>query len=294
MDQIWLLHSLFIMTIAEAQSSHSINYLQKLFKAIDTCLCYYFATAAKNHISFADLQLRVARNARLTLRLQHLQQIKSVWNDAFSLYEDQSGYHVSVSSLPLNPKLRWETFLTCCLNHGLSPVSLHPIEDRVKRTKRPALDRLESLRKSPHKPQLVTDFKKKGSLIDRIRAKEQAAKLNSPEKPQQDQDEKFINSQLEPIAKVLVTLTDAYAQQTTTCLSLQELFKKLSDSLKSKLSSTETLKALETLSERLPKFCTIVYTGNIKAVRIYHGWTHESVRRQLNVSETDKSSLFVQ
>jgi DNA replication factor Cdt1 C-terminal domain len=265
-----------------------LKHLQALLLSIDTCLSYYFLTAATDKIRVQELEVRVARNSGLSLTTQHLQHIKFIWNDVFDLYIDQSGLNLSIQRLPLNPKERSQVFASCCRYKKHQCLELHPIVNRTPPAKRAAEERLESLRKCPEKPKLVVSFDRSGSLLDRIKAKEKAANSNPPTVLEKEQYSKFIIGQLESITRVLVTLTSPYSQQPSTCVSFEEIFKLLSDSLKSKLTFAEIQNALAILAQYIPKFCVLITMGNIRAVRIYRGWTNETVQNYLLQSKKEK------
>lgn len=273
-----------------------ISQFKQLLLSIDTCLAYYFSSGSTDKIEVHDLEVRVARNSGLTLTIQHLQHIKFIWNDVFNLYIDQSGINLSIQQLPLNPNQRSEVFREYCQKKLHKQLESYPIENRTTSVKRSADKRLQLLRKSAQKPKLCINFDKQGSVLDRIKAKEKALVANKSisrvKEDGQQSHSRFVVNQLDAISRVLVTMaTSTYSQQASTCVSIQEVSKVLSDSLKSKLSFEEVRNALDMLAQYIPDFCVLITVGSIQAVRIYRGWTQKSVQSYLLRSKNEKEHV---
>jgi hypothetical protein len=254
--------------------------LLKVFKSIEASLLYYYATSKLDSISLNKLQSRVAQQSRVSLTLDHLQQILAIYPQAFELTSTRDGYVIRAPSVITAARERTNEFLKRChraKDKSCDVLPLGELSPQKMNLKRPASSRLESLKKIPKTS--CEKSAKVGSIVDRIRAKELAGKSKEPEDPLLAY-KKFINSHLDRVAAALLTL--ARYSGPSHSYAMASVTKKLSDSLR--LSKTESEDALLALSERIPSFCSVVQSGTVKAVRVFGGWNLIHVKGRLHPS----------
>lgn len=274
----------------------AVDRLCRLFESVDASLIYYYATSRINDtIGFSALRRRVADHSRLDLYIEDLQRIKTIWPDAYSVSEPESAktkeIHVAASNLPAKATQRRARFGELCdqwleRNPLASDVPLaglfHMSSDNKENVppKRALSDRAEMLRKKL-RPEHEVKPKKEGTLLERIRAKEQAMRLHDAAGEQAEQRFKFLQAQMVSVGEVLAALT-VRSGGTSVSLSLDQLHAKIHDSMRTRLSRKEVESVLVLLCQRLPQFCVLIAVGAVRAIRVSAGWTRDSLRTALS------------
>lgn len=119
--------------------------------------------------------------------------------------------------------------------------------------------KLELLRTPPPGNKL----KKTGTLLERIRAKEQARTAQSSPAGRRARERAFIEARLPKVRRVLNDL-----RLTRELWSLHELAGKVQDSMATSLSIGEAAKVICYMGEKEPLLCKIVPLNRITAVRL--------------------------
>lgn len=119
------------------------------------------------------------------------------------------------------------------------------------------------------------------SLAERIKLKEllrqqetNVALTTSEESKSKSIELTIIHGYLEQISLILLSMQ---------CRSypLPYIATKLSDSLRSKLSTSESENALLELSRIVPEFCSIISAGRVHAVKLKSGWDLEKIKQRI-------------
>ena len=266
--------------------SDQLETLGKVFESIDGSIVYYNASNRfHNGISFTELKTRVAQHSRQTLQLSHIQQIMTLWPEAYNLSIQRNSHKLiylisAPSNLASDTQNRIVKFKLLCnrwaITEKLSQVPLHHLpspDTSPTKIESIASQRMDSLRKTPQKNQSAmptpspspTNANRIISMMERIRAKDEANKKIDIEQLQREKYQKFIQSQHEAIAKVLISLSSS--KRDSSSFSLDHVISRLRDSLKTKLGVTETTDALSLLADKVPEFCQVINCSNIRAVR---------------------------
>ncbi|CAN6669319.1 hypothetical protein TRVA0_041S01002 [Trichomonascus vanleenenianus] len=253
--------------------------LPQLFDAIDGSLMY-FASTSNSAMPWKLLCQRVALYSRQELIIHHLQQILTIFPDAYTVETDTCQYKLTARNLLRTRAARKQKFNTLyndyLKTHASIPLAeLPPLTTQITK-KRLASERLEALKKSPvKKARKEEPVKKTGSLLDRIRAKE-AARAALPADYEQKLAEKnyndFISSQLSRVSALLLSLQ-------AKSYSMDHVVALIGNSMNFKISKKESVDALHALASRVPGFCSIVSIGPIKAIKISNGWTIQQVEQ---------------
>lgn len=124
--------------------------------------------------------------------------------------------------------------------------------------------------------------KKQGSVLDRIRAKEAAAKeAKKFEESPEVRYRKYLESKLPSIATVIAGLRKPSRQGQGETLALEHVLSKVRDSVKITISPKETEGALRLLAQKLPEFCTITTVGKVTGVCIHNDLTINTILNRL-------------
>lgn len=129
---------------------------------------------------------------------------------------------------------------------------------------------------------LPPSAKKIGSVLDRIRAKEAAAKeaqkfAETPESLHR----RYIESKLPSIAAIVAGLRKPSREGSGQTLALHHVMSKIMDSVVTTLSPSEAEGALRMLAEKLPEFCTLTTVGKVTGVRIENEMSVTTIRQRL-------------
>ncbi|KAA8917245.1 hypothetical protein TRICI_000638 [Trichomonascus ciferrii] len=255
--------------------------LCQLVEAIDSSLVYYYATSSLGSITFTSLQKRVRQSSGLVLNLEHIQQILTVEPSLYVISAAGETFGVKANGLPLEMIQRRKRFRHALKKWKNKTIPLSQLPELTKTSKKRSAS--QTLLQDPIKIQkkakvaAANETKKTGTLLERIRAKEAAAK-NDPSKDERVRKEKYenyIKSQLPRVISILLSLrSKAY--------TFDELLKVFSDSLTLRLSPEESRDVIHRLSTDAPTFCSIVKAGSLNAVKICHsGWDHQSLKNKL-------------
>lgn len=124
--------------------------------------------------------------------------------------------------------------------------------------------------------------KKQGSVLDRIRAKEAAAKeAKKFEESPEARHRKYLESKLPSIATVIAGLRKPSRQGQGETLALEHVLSKVRDSVKITISPKETEGALRLLAQKLPEFCTIKTVGKVTGVCIHNDLSISTILNRL-------------
>lgn len=123
---------------------------------------------------------------------------------------------------------------------------------------------------------------KKGSVFERIRAKEQAAKeaLKFAESPQVRHD-KYIESKLPSIASIVAGLRVTRQGSLGETYALPFVLNKIMDSVRTTLSAKESEEALCMLAQKMPDFCTLTTVGKVTGVCIHNNLSITTIKQRL-------------
>lgn len=126
---------------------------------------------------------------------------------------------------------------------------------------------------------------KKGSFMERIRAKEAAAKeaLKTTESPEL-RHQRYIESKLLSVASVVAGLRKSRHGGMGETLALQHVLSKIRDSAKSTLSPSESEEVLRMLAKRMPDLCTLRTVGKVTGVYIHNGLPVTEIQQRLAVT----------
>lgn len=255
--------------------------LSRLVEAIDSSLVYYYATSSLSSITFTSLQKRVRQSYGLVLSLEHIQQILTVEPSLYVVSAAGETFGIRANGLPVEMIQRRKRFRNALRTwkDKKIPLSELPELSKVNRKRSAAQVLIQDPIKVQKKAKALAadEQKKSGTLLERIRAKEAAAK-NDPSKDERIKKlnyENYIKSQLPRVISVLLALrSKAY--------TFDELLKIFSDSLALRLSADESRDVIRRLSTDVPTFCSIVQAGKLNAVKICHsGWDHQSLKNKL-------------
>lgn len=255
--------------------------LSQLVEAIDSSLVYYYATSSLSTITFTALQKRVRQSSGLVLNLEHMQQILTVEPSLYVVSAAGETFGIKANGLPVEMIQRRKRFRNALKTWKNTTIPLSELPELSKASKKRSAAQV--LLQDPIKIQkkakaaAVDERKKTGTFLERIRAKESAAK-NDPSKDERARKlkyENYIKSQLPCVISILFALrSKAY--------TFDELLKIFSDSLALRLSPEESKDVIHRLSTDAPSFCSIVKAGNLDAVKISHsGWDHQSLKNKL-------------
>jgi hypothetical protein len=255
--------------------------LSQLVEAIDSSLVYYYATSSLSAITFTSLQKRVRQSSGLVLNLEHIQQILTVEPSLYVVSAAGETFGIKANGLPIEMIQRRKRFRNALKKWKNKTIPLSELPELTKTTKKRTAS--QTLLQDPVKVQkkakaaAANEIKQTGTLLERIRAKEAAAK-NDPSKDERVRKQKYetyIKSQLPRVISILFALrSKAY--------TFDELLKIFSDSLTLRLSPEESRDVINRLSTDAPTFCSIVKAGSLNAVKICHsGWDHQSLKNKL-------------
>lgn len=337
----WYSHLLSNIASAgtENELPHKIMHLLKLQKSIDDSILLH-SISSTAPITLHHLTQRVSENSRLTLELSFVQQILTIWPDAYIVKPSVVNPRELtltiplldgslIQSLPKRQVLFDEKCVAYAKVHGdCSNIPLHAVVDtsstspvfpatptkntppRITKQSSPygrspmsvlssASSRLNTLSlNSPVKKlalnssskkslsSLTTSpIKKTGTFLERIRAKEQAAKLaaaaNSLDTPEVKY-ERYLESKLLAIAPIVAGLRQGTGcSRTQTTLALNQVLSKIRDSLKLALSPRESEDCLRMLACRVPELCELRTVSGVTGVCILGGLSVGEVRSRL-------------
>lgn len=260
--------------------------LKLLFEAIDYSLVYFYATSSLSAITFPSLQKRVRQYSGRVLTIEHIQQILTICPSSYIISIAGNTYAVKAQGLPVKLVDRKHQFENALLNQQHpNDIPLHPlpeftINDNGTKTKKrpaPASSNTPILKVQKKTQQQQTTKADHGTLLERIRAKEAAAKLDplKDERQRQMKYEQYIQDQLPYVINILLSLQSK-------SYTFDQLIKLFADSMKLKLSIEESKDVIDRLSKAVPGFCTIVQAGKVNAVRLTQsGWNMEEIKYEL-------------
>lgn len=276
-------------------------------KQIDQSLLYFAFTSGCKQISFDHLQKLVNG----LLQLSDFEEIIAFWPDAYQYTITQQNLPKKYITIFIDTTIdvaQRQNTMTKILNgvplqrarqqgtpskfntlNNSSPLTTKILISNLSRVAKPTRSlsstRLESLHKVPKSftdamNQKISVNTANGlSLAERIKWKELLhkqveAQANDNTIPKKTVEEALIHDYLEQICLILLSLQ---------CKSypLPYIATKLSDSLRSKLSATESENAVHELAKIIPEFCSIVSSGRIHAVKIRSGWDLDKIKQRL-------------
>ncbi|KAF5095386.1 hypothetical protein D0Z00_003166 [Geotrichum galactomycetum] len=326
----------------ENELPHKIMHLLKLQKSVDDSILLH-SISSTAPITLHQLTYRVSENSRLTLDLAFVQQILTIWPEAYIVEPSVVNPRELTLSIPRAdeslvqslPK-RQARFDKKCVAyakaHGnCSNIPLYPVADTSKCsaspvhpatptkrtppriTKQPspygrtpmsvlssASSRLNSLSltspakklalgspaKKPLSSLATSPVKKTGTFLERIRAKEQAAKLAAatanPLDTPEAKYERYLESKLLAIAPIVAGLRPGTGgDRKPTTMALSQVLGKIRDSLKLALSPRESEDCLRLLAQRVPELCELRTVSGVTGVCILGGLSVGEIRSRL-------------
>lgn len=325
----------------ENELPHKIMHLLKLQKSVDDSILLH-SISSTAPITLHQLTYRVMENSRLTLNLHSVQQILTIWPEAYivkpSVVNSREltltiprACESLIQSLPKRQALFDEKCVAYAKVHGdCSNIPLHPVVDTTKCsaspahpstpkkrtppriTKQPspygrspmsvlssASSRLNSLSlispakklalgspaRKPLSSLATTPTKKSGTFLERIRAKEQAAKLAAAANPLDTPEakyERYLESKLLAIAPIVAGLRQGTGgDRRPTTMALSQVLGKIRDSLKLALSPRESEDCLRMLAQRVPELCELRTVSGVTGVCILGGLSVGEIRSRL-------------
>lgn len=304
-----------------------LELLLKLQKSIDKSILLHTISSTAPMTS-SMLCNRVSQDSRLTFEMAYLQQILTIWQDAYIIHSSvvsRSEVTISIppsldrkvslmNSLPArHAEFEQKCFVyaskNCCNKIPLQPYNIVPqvkLSSPTKllsprkgpaRTNRTTSRELTSpyslTRKAPltglSPSKLNTGLRspppspvKTGSFMERIRAKEAAAKeaLKTAESPEL-RHKRYIESKLASVAAVIAGLRNPRRKGVGETFALQNVLGKIRDSSKVTISPTESEEALRMLAERLPDLCTLTTVGKVTGVCVHNDFPITSIQERL-------------
>lgn len=278
----------------------NLSYLCRLMAAIDSAIMYHLAINSRDFVELSDLADSVSRlGANLKVTKNSLHQINHVWKGCYHVTNQfiKGAFCLTVgcASLPAKAESRKREFELACHQYlksdplGVIPSITEntdtenvPVGFAPNGNKSKALARKKLLTKQASLGFSISK-KKGGSILERVRAKEQASQMRTQLEAQKVSDayRGFVSSHLPSICKALVALTSSGSLSKS--YSLSQIIQALSDSLASHVSPVELQDALKILCEKAPGFCTIISVGKVSGVRLNSGWSLNQLMSAIKV-----------
>ncbi|GMM49452.1 hypothetical protein DASB73_004100 [Starmerella bacillaris] len=231
------------------------------FLAIENIL-HFHHTTTRQPLNVSTLCSRTFRNGT-AITVKDIEQILQVWPEAYKMYMIGNSRVIEAEDLPVNVKIRREIYQKKFNEKENTvyqrPVTMHKSKCTTGRvTKRPIL----MGRMAWQFNEVNKNTEKKGTLLERIRAKEASLKYVDKSMTKQQVQDTFLKSQIPKIQRVLNELT-----MKSTSIELPKIMDIIRTNL-FKLSDEEIYRSLQLLEQANPSLCKVVTVGNETHVKL--------------------------